>query len=282
MRTRGITTLLAAGAAGAALAGCGAAQTISQAVDPVARAADVTAQAPGFRIAMTLRYGIAGKTVGATMTGEFTRRPQAGSLTGHIAVPGHPVTLTERLAGSSLYLRVPGAAQATGGKPWIKISTGGLAAHSSLGGLPNASSDPSRFVDYLRAAGNKIIYDGPATVRGIATKRYHAEINLDRYAAQVPAANRALARHAVADLEAALGSHLMPVDVWLDHQGRVRQMHMSLAQCVAGHRLSMEMTMSFYDFGAQTIPAPPPPSQVHDLTAQAKRAVQQTPPGCTG
>lgn len=278
--TKGITTLLAGCAAGAALAGCGAAQTISQAVDPVARAADITAQAPGYRLAGTIQIGVAGKSIGATMNGVFVRRPAAGSVTMHMALPGHALTIDERLAGKTLYIHTPGSTAATGGKPWAKLSLGQLTGNSSLSGLQNDSANPGQFVDFLRAAASKVIYAGPATIRGAATKHYRVTIDLDRYAKLVPAASRAAAGHAVAVLEAALGSHSLPMDVWLDHQGRVRQLQMNLAECVASHRVSMAMTMDFYDFATQAIPSAPPASQVKDVTGVAKSAMQQTPPAC--
>lgn len=287
MRTRGISTLLVTSVAGVALAGCGTAQTISQAVDPVARAADITAQAPGFRLAGSMQFAVAGRSAGATMTGVFVRHPKAGAITAHITLAGRSVQMQERLAGSSIYIHVPGASAVSAGKPWVKISIAGMAGGPGLTGVQGGSADPSQFVDYLRATGSHITRVGTSTIRGVAATHYRAAINLDRYPKLASPAEQSTARHTIAVLEAALGSHRLPVDVWLDHQGRVRQMRMMLAACLAGHRMSMAMTMDIYDYGPQTIPAAPAPSQVHDITALAKqRAAQsqgaqgQLPPAC--
>src|SRR5689334_14694921 len=100
--------LIAATAAVAfAAAGCGAANTVSGAVDPVARAADLTVHAPGYRLSSTIRVTSAAANVSGTMSGVVDTVRHTGAFTMSESLAGHTVRLAERLAGTAIYMGAP-------------------------------------------------------------------------------------------------------------------------------------------------------------------------------
>ena len=84
-------------------------------------------------------------------------------------------------------------------------------------------TDPSQFVDYLRAVSSSTKSLGAATIRGVSTTHYRATIDLTRYAKLVPPSQRAAAQRGISTLESALGSHTLPIDAWIDRKNLVRR-----------------------------------------------------------
>jgi hypothetical protein len=82
-------------------------------------------------------------------------------------------------------------------------------------------------------------------------------------AARAPAGQRAAVRSSYQQLIAQTGVITYPMDVWVDGQGLVRQMHMQMPMPNSGE--SMDMTMTLSDFGVPVKVSAPPTSQVTDL-----------------
>jgi hypothetical protein len=165
---RAALTALAAAAAVAA-GGCGATQTISQAVDPVARAADVTARVPGYRMAGSIATTISGYPIHMTMTGSFDRAKRSGALHLKASLLGHSLRVTEMFSGFTLYMNLGSLGaigNATHGKRWIKLDMGKALSGLSLGSLPTTGSDPSQYLDYLRAESDRTRRVGRAPSAG--------------------------------------------------------------------------------------------------------------------
>jgi hypothetical protein len=150
-----------------------------------------------------------------------------------------------------------------------------------LGGLSPTGSDPSQFLGYLRAAGGKATRVGTQAIRGVATTHYHAVVSLDRYPRLVPPAQRAAAARGVSVLESALGTHSMPMDVWIDSHSLVRRMSFAFAECVQNQHLNLSMTMDLYDYGRQPQPTLPAASQTYDITPQITKLLTHAKLGCT-
>ena len=262
-------TAAAALAASVAVSGCGASQSVSGLVDPVARAAEVTARVPGYRLAAVMSVSTPQGTTHLTMSGTIDRVKRSGSLTAQMTIAGHSLTIGERFSGLAYYLNlagVPGAAAHLGGKPWLKLDIGGSLQSAGLGGLSSASEDPSQFLDYLRAVSTATTRTGTETIRGVATTQYHATIDLRRYARLVPAAQRAQAASGLATLEAALGSHTISMDVWIDAHKLVRRLSFAFPECIANQHLTTSMTMDLYDYGPQPVTQLPPASQTRTVS----------------
>ena len=86
-----------------------------------------------------------------------------------------------------------------------------------------SSGDPAQMLTYLNAASDSIHRVGTQTVRGVATTRYHVVLDLFKVAAQAPAAQQAAVRRTFAHEVKLLGTHTMPIDVWIDSSGLVRR-----------------------------------------------------------
>ena len=76
-----------------------------------------------------------------------------------------------------------------------------------------------------------------------------------------------------------MGSHTMPLDVWIDSHSLLRRMSFSFGECVESQHLTMAMTMNLSDYGQQAVPSAPSPSQAYDLTPLVLKSVKSFKPG---
>lgn len=274
-----------AAVAAVASSGCGAANTVKQAVDPVAKAAEVTSKVPGYKMSAVVSIDTPAGVAKTTMSGVMDRATRSGAMTSTESIAGHSFTMAERLSGLTVYVDtsgIPGADQLTHGKKWLKMDMSRAFGSMGLGSLSTTSSDPSQFVDYLRAVSDSTKKVGRDTVRGVATTRYHAIIDLRKYPNVVPGFQKATAKRAIATMESLLGAHTMPMDVWIDSSRLVRRMSFDLPECVNSHKLNMSMTMEMYDYAPQQAAHAPPDSDAYDLTPLLSQSMQNLKLGCSG
>ncbi len=272
-----------AAVAAVVISGCGAANTVKQAVDPVAKAAEVTSKVPGYRMSAVVSINTTAGVVKTTMSGVMDRATRTGEMTSTESVAGHAFTMNERMSGLTIYMDasgIPGANQLTHGKKWLKMDMSRAFGSMGLGSLSTSSTDPSQFVDYLRAVSDSTEKVGTDTVRGVATTRYHAIVDLRKYPNIVPASQRATAKHAISTMESVLGGHTMAMDVWIDAGKLVRRMSFDMPECVNNQKLNMSMTMDLYDYGPQPTTQLPPSSQAFDLTPLLSASMQNVKLGC--
>jgi hypothetical protein len=221
-------------------------------------------------------------TVTMSMAGIFDRRDRVGSLTAVAHAAGRAIPIHELISRLTLYMPsalVPDAAALTGGKRWLKLDIGSAFPGGGLSSLPT-TSDPSQFIDYLRAVSSNTSKLGTTTIRGVTATHYHAVIDLSRYPSVVPPAQRKSVAQTIKTLEAALGGHTMPVDVWIDSHHLVRREKFGFSECVSGVHESLGMTMDLYDYGPQPKPQIPPVSEVYDATPLVSAALRQAKFGC--
>jgi hypothetical protein len=166
-----------------------------------------------------------------------------------------------------VYLHLPEklSAQVPGGKPWLKLDLDklGKAQGIDLGALQSTTSnnDPTQQLDQLRGAG-EVKRVGSEKVRGTQTTHYRAKVDLRKAADKAPAAQRAAARRSVERLIKLEGASTLPVEVWIDDQGRLRRER--VAQKIQGQ--SLDFTMDLYDFGTREALKAPPASQTQDFS----------------
>ena len=246
----------------------------------------MTAQAPGYKVSGDVTVSVNAPqrvVVPVSITGSFDRRDRVGAVTAVAHAAGRAVRIRELISRLTLYMpatAVPNASTLIGSKRWIKLNISGAIPGGGLGSLSTAT-DPSQFVDYLRAVSSSTTDLGPATIGGIRTTHYHAIVDLSRYPNLVPPAQRKAVRVSIETLEAALGRRSMPFDVWIDSHHLVRREKLAFAQCVSGVRDSLNMTMNLFDYGPQPKPPIPPASEVYDLTPQVSAALSRAKLGCT-
>jgi hypothetical protein len=267
-----------------ALGGCGATKTIGSAVDPVARAAEVTSHSPGYRLSGTITVSGAAATVHGTMSGVIDTADHTGSMTMHETVLGHSLTIAERLAGTTIYMGASGQpelARLTGGKHWLKMDLNRALGTLGFSGLPTQTTDPSQFVQYLRAVSARTTRVGTETIDGTQATHYHAVIDLDKYPMLFAPAQRQSAAQGIANMEAIMGSHTLPMDVWIDSQQHVRRLSFSFTECIQNQHLTMAMTMNMSDYGQQSVAPAPPASQTYDLTPLIVKAMKSVKLTCS-
>ncbi len=266
-------------AAAVVFVGCGASQTI----DPVARAADVTAQVPGYRLAATINVSTSAGPAQMTMAGLFDRANRTGVIDAQESIAGHQLHFTEVFSGLTFYLRSSGLAglnRLTGGKRWLKFDMSRMLGAMGLGSLPTAGTDPTQFVDFLRAVSSSTKKVGTDTVRGVSTTHYHATIDLGRYPKLLPAGQQAAAQRSVSTLESALGGHMLPIDAWIDNRNLVRRIGLNFSECVASQHVQFGMTMDLYGYGLQPRTQLPASRNAFDLTPLLASSLSKLKFGC--
>ena len=249
----------------------------------VTRAAADTARLPGYRVNGNIRISSpASGTTALLLNGQFDRTNDRGQLITVVQAGGHRFQTSELVSHLAVYIGssfLPGGTRLTGGKPWVKLDLSHAAGPAGVSSLPTAS-DPTQFVDYLRAVSSATSQKGLQLVNGVPTAYYTATVNLDRYPALVSASARPAVARSVQMLESTLGSHTLPIDVWIDSHGLVRQIRVAFGQCVSRTRVQFAMTLSLYDFGVQSTPAIPPDHKVYDLTPLVSKALRRAKVGC--
>ena len=276
--------LLALLVAGAAVLSAGCGQVAVKSSSPakpkpsqnqglVAESAAATADAGTARAAYTMRMtGLAGASaVTARGTGAVDFASRSTELNMHMTIPqaGMTVDMSERLVGTTIYMRSPLLAGATG-KPWIKLDLQAFGKAQGLdmsAAMSSGGSDPTQMLAFLNGASDSIDRVGTERVRGTQTTHYHVVVNLLKIADTVPAAKRAAVRRTFQREVDLMGTHTMPIDVWIDSEGLVRREHLEIAMSPATVTtpIGMEMTIEFFDFGAPVHVVAPPARQVADF-----------------
>jgi len=181
-----------------------------------------------------------------------------------------------RRIGSVAYVQLPSSLRPLlGGKPWVKAdvpTVEGLAGQQF--GLPGLSGglDFTGVLDWLRGVSGQVTTVGTDTIHGDETTHYHADVDLAKAAANAPSASRAKLEQA-----AQAAGQTVPLDVWIDNQGRLRQLRASFdpskVQAPTGVTIkrpgSIVATFELWNFGAPVDVTPPPADQVSPLTGVA-------------
>jgi hypothetical protein len=286
--TAATTTLATLGAlaalagAGVAVSGCGASATL----DPLARAAEVTSQQSGARISLSMKFSApglpGGNSIAMSAEGYFDERKHSGEMTmdlsgvpGISALPGGGSSIKMIFLYPVIYMNMPFlAGKLPAGKTWMKldISKAAQAAGidtSQLGSLDQ--QDPTKFLDYLRASSGAVVSLGSQSVDGVPTTHYSATLQLSRILDRLPGDQQAAAK---ATLEKLGSAGNIPVEVWVDTQGRVRRMQMSLSGLAGATGptagLGGSITIDFTSYGPVPAIVPPPAGQVFDMSQMLK------------
>ena len=276
MYARRLLVLLALLAALPVLAGCGA-EKLSTA--SIAEAADVTVAERGMRIAIdqTLTLPGAGR-MATTGSGVMDTDGQTSHLTMKVASAPDVVVgafdksdlTTEVITDRTVvYTHSAQLGQLLGaGRKWLRIDAAkvGEAAGIEVSALTQPGQDPTQALRQLKAVGADVDKVGREDVRGVETMRYRATVDLRRYPALAPAADRAAARAAIERLIEVTGASTIPVDVWIGKDDLVRRVTQKLSLKGAGAPSAIEQRFELYDFGTKVDIKIPPPRQVTDVT----------------
>jgi hypothetical protein len=283
--------IVAAGVAGGAFALFGSSAT--KLTDPIAEAATLSSNTAGYRMHMALEFTSSGLPTPITGVGDgrFDVRDRTGEMSLAMnlgnepqivqALGGGTLRMTEIVDGTTVYMKLPGAAAgALGalGQRWLKLDVA-KSAHlpglSSIGSNP-ATTNPGQMLQFLRAVSDSVVTEGRQRVDGFETTHYHAELSLSSIASALPAADQAAAQQVLSGLEQSAGLHTIPVDVWVDARHLVRRMQMSMNAAVAGGQtMDVALTADISDYGPQPRPTLPPADQVQDMSSLVAAATGQ-------
>ena len=226
------------------------------------------------RITTSTQVGVGGQSMPLTSTGVIDFAGRSVDLNENL--PGGQGGAETRFVGGVLYERLPSAlvSRISGGKPWISLDVGAVSQQGNGSAsqlLTDSPADPSTVLAYLRGAGDQVTRNGPDTVDGTPTTRYTVLIDLDRSVAGQGQA----ARNAVHQLEQQLGSHTLPAQVWLDDQGRIRELSIDATmngatpgstETPANGAITFKFDAKLSAFGVVTHIVAPPADQTADVT----------------
>ena len=230
-------------------------------------AADRTTKAGTSRIAITARVtggGISSGPITETGTGVADYERNVASLQLTISGAGAgPQAIEFRIIDRILYEKPP-AGSIPASKPWIKVDLSGLAGARGEGSSGPAAftGNPAQTLQYLKGASNSVTDAGEDTIRGTKTKHYRLTVDLRKAAERMPAQQRVTFLQALKYF----GSTTLPMDVWVDDQGRVRRMSLSMEMNLGTQGTAkIEETVDLFDFGVPVKVSPPPPSEITEI-----------------
>jgi hypothetical protein len=158
-----------------------------------------------------------------------------------------------------------------GGKPWIKMDLNALGKQAGidLSQFTQIGTDPSRMVDWLRAASGDVTTVGTEMLDGVETTHYRATVDLSKYPDLVPADQREAVRKAIDQITKTAHLSSFPVHVWVGKDGLVRQVRAVVAETIQGQTMNVVTTERFYDFGVPVDIQIPADDQVTDISTLA-------------
>lgn len=252
--------------------------------NPLTAALTKTLTAKSERFAMTIGVSANGVTIPLTANGASdnarkltTMRMDMSKLAsaGNLGTPADwKVQAIMDVRSSVMYMRFPllqKLAHIT--KPWLELDLRKLGALNgiNLGALTQlAGNDPLQQVQLLRAVTGPVRTLGHATIRGAQTTHYRATIDYRKYLTGAPASVKPSVRALLPQMR----SPLVPLDVYVDGQGRVARIFLSYGlKTGAGARGSIRA--DFFGYGAPVSVALPPASQVADVSKLVAQGVRQ-------
>lgn len=264
----------------------------SAVVERLAQAADRTAEAGTARIGIAqslVRLGGQAGEVALAGEGVVDLTAKRGRLTLEVAGAGAQAGARGAYElifdGTTVYAQLPGFDLPT---PWLRIELGELPGMDAAQLEQFAQLDPADGLRLLSAAIDEVETVGEEEIRGVTTTHHRLRLDLKRAAENAPPeAQEYLGRQV-----GRLGVETLPLDVWLDEEGRVRRQayQIDLAggglpppgvpsagpAAGAGAPTGVRLAVDYYDFGVQVDVAAPPPDEVTSL-AELEAAASPAP-----
>jgi len=263
-----IPLLLACALAAALLLGAfGSSNPPAPTLGNLQNAAEATARSTGVHIALAITATGGPVQVSATGGGEMDPATQEADLSMQINASGalgQQTSIAERITGGSLYVESPQLSEQLGeGRRWMSIDLKQLG--QAVGVSPTSANygvNPNEYLDYLRADGAQVSARGTQTLRGESVTWYTGTLNLIHAVEVSGGPNGAKAAERLSSQ--LRNPNAAPVEAWVDSQGRVRKLALSL-EATSGGRMSIES--EYFDFGPIKPVLAPPPGEVFDLTS---------------
>lgn len=264
----------------AVLAGCGPAgpgESTERATESVRDAYLATVNAGTARVGLRaeLTAEVAGRTERAQLTGDarfdFTRQTSQASIVTPLGI-----TVEVRTVGVHFYEKAPAQLRKRfpGSRPWMHFDFE-AADRAQYGGplyvfRPDGPDDPWQMLGFLPAATSARLV-GAETLAGARVRHYRAEVRL----ADLAAAGGDRTGPGRRQFQQKVGLDSVPIEVWLDGNGRLRRLRTSVPLRLRGAEWTgtdaevtgrAMATQDFSEFGAAVSVDAPPAADTDDLT----------------
>jgi hypothetical protein len=171
---------------------------------------------------------------------------------------------------SSLFEMMPGVDDS---KPWFEAPADEVSDSNTFS---QGSNDPREFLEFLRNNGSEVTEVGTEDLRGVETTHLRTVLDPEKMIETAAPDEKADMEDSLDELGAS-GITEIPVDVWIDGDGMVRKMVMTMDMSGidtgsddAGFdtsEMSMVITMEMFDFGEPVDIDVPDPSEVQKMPA---------------
>lgn len=235
----------------------------------------------------TVGAGTAKVTVQANLTADVSGRTERAELRGEGAfnftaktsrmamVTPLGITIELRTVGADFYEKAPTQLRRRfpGSREWMRFNFE-AADRAQYGGplyvFGPGADDPWQILGFLPAASAARFID-TQTVRGTKTTHYRATVKL----ADIAAIGDAQTGPGRRRFQEKVGVDEAPIEAWLDDQGRLRRLRVTVALRLPGAEWTgttdtvtgtATVTQEFFDFGTEVSVAAPPADETDNLT----------------
>jgi hypothetical protein len=291
---RRLVTPLLLAALAVSLAGCGASDTVTKSLDPVATAATNTARVPTTHMSMTATMSVPGLSTTVQMSGEgaVDNVHKRGSMTMDMSSMARSMPAAGGLNDPSLwrgeyvfdfsksmvaYMRFPFMTRALGGgKSWVRMDLGSMSKEMGVNldqFMQMNQSNPAQQLQLLRAVSGRFTKLGTGRVRGVSATRYRTKVDIRKYPDLVPEGQRKAMRKSIDLLVDMMGGKpTYPVEVWIDAKQLVRRMSLRMDMKAPTGSMAFAMSMDFYGFGRPVSVTFPRAEDTVDMTKLMQQA----------
>ncbi|KAA0932264.1 DUF7537 family lipoprotein [Streptomyces apricus] len=236
----------------------GASSTQGASESQVVRAAHrKTTSAESARMSLVSEATADGKT--ATVRGTGVMDLEDGDSTMTMTAQGQKIE--QRILDGVVYQKAPAGQRARlglpDGKTWMKIDP------AKLNGSGGQVNDPAESFGFTEGVTDRDVTKvGTETIDGTRTTHYRVKVAVK---------DLAKGDQAKADqLEKQLGTSTLPLEMWLDDEGRLRQETIELT--LAPQKVTSTTTLKFTDFGTEANVEAPPAKDTADVTKKLAKA----------
>ena len=264
--------------------GCGGGKPFSETGKSPSAKQSATPSTPQARLLASVQRATDAKTARVALDMTMSGFGMGGELrlagAGFIDLTSRRLLMTLRNAGAGPSISIE--TRVVGGTAYVKTGDGWTS--QPLGSTAADTPMPGNYLDYLQGVSGDVRVVGHETLRGDDTTRYAATLDLDRALTRIhDAARRTVVKRALS----ALGVPKFPVRVWIDGEGRLRKMELSIDLAPVAARLGappgakpkIVETFELYDFGVPVNVVAPANAEplvspaVHDAETDLRNAL---------
>ncbi|WP_307674897.1 hypothetical protein [Streptomyces sp. V4I2] len=232
-----------------------------------------TAEADTARMTLTTQAAAAGESV--TARGDGVMDLEEGDSRMTLTAQGQKIE--QRALDGVVYQKAPAEQRSQlrlpPDKTWMKIDLARLDSSGS-GGADGQVSDPAESFGYARGVTDRdVTRVGTDTIDGARTTHYRVKADVEALAEGDPARAKALREQ--------LGTSSLPLDMWLDDQGRLRQQTVRLSlrpdsgdAPKQSRTVTSTTTLKFSDFGTEADVEAPAAEDTVDVTGKVAQATK--------